>query len=82
VPEAPLCLLYLLIVGKENELTLRVHDQLLDDGQLTEWMRAREVVRLRASHFDEAAPFILQVNFAHVVTARIAATGVSGSATS
>jgi hypothetical protein len=71
-PDAPAGLLYLLSVGKEKELTLRVHGTMPTADQLMDWMKEGAVVSLVTSHGGEPGTFTYVVNFAHVVGARLA----------
>ncbi|MEU6414240.1 hypothetical protein [Microbispora sp. NPDC046933] len=69
---APAGLLYLLSVGKEKELILRVHGTMPTAEELVEWMKQGSVVSLQISHEGEAGTFTYVVNFGHVVAARLA----------
>jgi hypothetical protein len=70
--ELPVCLLYLLSVGKEHELVLRVYGQAPTEDDLISWMRDGVVRGLRVSRHGERETFTFLVNFAHVVGARVA----------
>jgi len=72
IDEMPECLLYLLSVGKEKELVLRVYSKAPTEEDLTTWMREGDVRSLRVSRHGEVDTFTFVVNFAHVVAARIA----------
>ncbi|MEU7691073.1 hypothetical protein [Microbispora hainanensis] len=69
---APAGLLYLLSVGKEKELILRVHDTMPATEELVTWMEQGSVVPLHVSHEGEPSSFTYVVNFTHVVGARLA----------
>lgn len=68
----PAGLLYLLSVGKEKELILRVHGTLPSPEDLANWMEHGSVVSFRVSHGGEPGTFTYVINFAHVVGARSA----------
>ncbi|WP_182900523.1 hypothetical protein [Microbispora sp. H10830] len=70
--DAPSGLLYLLSVGKEKELILRVHGTMPTAEKLVSWMQQGTVVSLQISHEGEPSPFTYVVNFRHVVAARLA----------
>jgi hypothetical protein len=70
--EQPSCLLYLLTVGREHELVLRVSGPAPAEDDLMAWMRDRAVRPLRVSRHGEAEMFTFMVNFGHVVGARVA----------
>ena len=70
--DAPTGLLYLLSVGKEKELILRVHGATPAVERLIGWMEQGTVVSLQISHEGEPGTFTYVVNFRHVVAARIA----------
>ncbi len=70
--EMPACLLYLLSVGKEKELALRVHGEAPSEDEIASWMRNGTVAHLRVSREGEHETFTLVVNFKHVVVARLA----------
>lgn len=70
--ETPAGLLYLLSVGKEKELILRVHGTMPTVEQLATWIEQDAVVTLEVSHEGEQETFTYVVNFGHVVAARLA----------
>jgi hypothetical protein len=70
--EAPAGLLYLLSVGKEREVILRLHGKLPTAEQLVAWMQKGAIVPLEVSHEGEHGTFTYVVNFTHVVAARLA----------
>ncbi|MEZ0074202.1 hypothetical protein [Planotetraspora sp. GP83] len=70
--DAPTGLLYLLSVGKEKELILRVHGTMPTAEELVTWMEQGSVVPLQISHEGEPGTFTYVVNFTHVVGARLA----------
>ncbi|GLX08206.1 MULTISPECIES: hypothetical protein [unclassified Microbispora] len=70
--DAPTGLLYLLSVGKEKELILRVHGTMPAAERLVSWMEQGAVVSLQVSHEGEPGTFTYVVNFRHVVAARFA----------
>ncbi len=70
--DRPACLLYLLSVGKEKELALRVHGEAPSEEEISSWMRDGTVTSLRVSREGEQETFALVVNFTHVVVARLA----------
>jgi hypothetical protein len=71
VNEVSHCLLYLLTIGREHELVLRVTGPIPTEEELMSWMREGAVRPVRVSRHDNEA-FTFTVNFAHVVAARIA----------
>ena len=68
----PTCLLYLLTVGREKELVLRVHGTELSIEQLSSWMTEESVHPLTVSRFGDEQTATLLLNFRHVVGARLA----------
>jgi hypothetical protein len=70
--EGPVCLLYLLSVGKEHELVLRVYGQAPTEDDLMTWMRDGVVRGILVSRHNDNETFTFVVNFAHVVGARLA----------
>lgn len=78
--EEPIGLLYLLSVGKEQEMALRVYGQMPTEDDLVGWMRDGVVRGIQVAGHDSTETSSLVVNFAHVVSARI--TPYSGSRTS
>jgi hypothetical protein len=68
----PTCLLYLLTVGREKELVLRVHGAELSIEQLSAWMTEESVHPLTVSRFGDEQTATLLLNFRHVVGARLA----------
>ena len=67
-----MCLLYLLSVGKEHELVLRVYGQAPTEDDLVAWMRDGAVRRIHVSRHNDSETFTFVVNFALVVGARLA----------
>jgi len=67
----PAALLYLLSVGKEKELILRLHGTPPSTEQLLTWMERGSVVTLEVSHPGEPDTFRYVINFSHVVGARL-----------
>jgi hypothetical protein len=78
--EAPSCLLYLLTVGREHELVLRVLGPAPTEDEVMSWMRGGEVRPLRVSPHRDAEAFTFMVNFRQVIGARIAAYSDSHTA--
>ncbi|MEN3310085.1 MAG: hypothetical protein V7603_6287 [Micromonosporaceae bacterium] len=74
---APTCLLYLLSVGKEHELVLRVYDAAPTEEELASWMRDGVVRGLLVAHEGDTETFTFIVNFGHVVAARVAPYSVT-----
>lgn len=72
INEASQCLLYLLTIGREHELVLRISGPVPKDEELMSWMRDGAVRPLRVSPRRDTEAFTFTVNFAHVVAARIA----------
>jgi len=71
--EVPSGLLYLLTVGREKELVLRVHGAVPTSDDLLSWIREGAVRALTVSrHHSDEETSTLVLNFAHVVGARIA----------
>jgi hypothetical protein len=69
--DVPSGLLYVLTVGREKELVLRVHGSAPTTEDLFAWMRDGTVQALTVSqHGDETSTFVL--NFGQVVGARVA----------
>jgi hypothetical protein len=79
--ETPAGLLYLLSVGKEKELILRIHGTLPTAEQLVTWMQKGAIVPLEVSHEGEQETFTYVVNFTHVVAARLASYTTARSVT-
>ncbi|MEV6923735.1 hypothetical protein AB0M46_04360 [Dactylosporangium sp. NPDC051485] len=69
------CLLYLLTVGRNKELVLRVRGTQLSIEQLTAWMAEESVRALTVSRFGDEQTSALLLNFRHVVGARLAPYG-------
>lgn len=80
IEDKPMCLLYLLSVGKEKELTLQVHDQVPNEDEVAAWMRDGTIARLRVSSHGERDTFTLLINFGHIVAARLAPYGATRAA--
>jgi hypothetical protein len=70
--EVPTGLLYVLTVGREKELVLRVHGPAPSADELFAWMRDGTVRSLIVSRYSDEETSTLVLNFAHVVGARIA----------
>jgi hypothetical protein len=71
--EVPVGLLYVLTIGREKELVLRMHGIAPTDDDLLSWMREGAVRALTVSrHHRDEETSTLVLNFAHVVGARIA----------
>jgi len=69
--EIPACLLYLLSVGKEQELVLQVYGPAPSEDDLADWMRDGVVRSLQVSRQRDAEIFTFIVNFGHIVGARV-----------
>jgi hypothetical protein len=70
--EVPAGLLYLLTVGREKELVLRIHGTAPTDDELFAWVRDGTVRALTVSRYSDEETSTLILNFGHVVGARIA----------
>lgn len=70
--EAPTALLYLLTVGRDKELVLRLHDDAVTTETLSAWMEAGTVQALAVSRLGSEATSTLLINFRHIVGARLA----------
>jgi hypothetical protein len=70
--DAPVGLLYLLTVGREKELVLRIHGSVPTGDELSSWMHDATVRALTVSRYGDHETSVLVVNFGHVVGARIA----------
>lgn len=70
--DPPTCLLYLLTVGRDKELVLRVHGSELSAELLTAWMVEESVHPLTVSRFGDEETSTLLLNFRHVIGARLA----------
>jgi hypothetical protein len=70
--DAPIGLLYLLTIGKEKELVLRLHGSAPTAEDLLHWMRDGTVRVLTVSRYGDDETSTLVLNFGHVVGARIA----------
>jgi hypothetical protein len=70
--EVPAGLLYVLTVGREKELVLRIHGTAPTDDELFAWMRDGAVRALIVSRYSDEETSTLILNFGHVVGARIA----------
>lgn len=68
----PAALLYVLTVGREKELVLRIHGSPPSNEDLSAWMRDGTVRSLTVSRYSDDETSILVLNFAHVVGARVA----------
>jgi hypothetical protein len=78
--DVPTGLLYLLTIGREKELVLRVHGTAPTNDELFAWMRDGAVRALTVSRYSDEETSTLVLNFAHVVGARIAPYSDSRSA--
>ena len=78
---APVGLLYILPVGREKELVLRLHGSVPTAEDLFHWMRDGTVRALTVSRYGDQETSTLVLNFGHIVGARIApfSEGRSGS---
>lgn len=78
--DAPAGLLYLLTMGSDKELMLRIHGSVPTTDEISAWMRSGSVRQLTVSRRG-GEPHLFLVNFGHVVGARIApfTEGRSGS---
>jgi hypothetical protein len=70
--EQPVYLLYLLTVGRDKELVLRVHSAPPTLEDIAAWMHDATVRPLTVSRFGDEETSILMINFGHVVGARLA----------
>ncbi len=70
--DVPQGLLYLLTVGREKELVLRLHGPVPTIGEMSEWMHEATVRALTVSRHGDEGTSTLLVNFGHVVGARTA----------
>jgi len=71
--DIPSGLLYVLTVGREKELVLRVHGTVPTSEDLLSWIREGAVRALTVSrHHSDEETSTLVLNFAHVIGARIA----------
>jgi hypothetical protein len=70
--EQPVYLLYLLTVGRDKELVLRVHSAPPTLEELTAWMHDGTVRPLTVSRFGDEDTSILLINFGHVIGSRLA----------
>lgn len=70
--EVPAGLLYVLTVGREKELVLRIHGRAPTDDELFAWLRDGTVRALTVSRYSDEETSTLILNFGHVVGARIA----------
>jgi hypothetical protein len=70
--DVPVALLYLLTVGREKELALRIHGSAPTVDELASWMHDATVRALTVSRYGDHETSTLLVNFGHVVVARIA----------
>ena len=70
--EAPSGLLYVLTVGREKELVLRIHGKTPSTQDLFAWMRDATVRELTVSRHGDDETSTLVLNFGHVVGARVA----------
>ena len=70
--EAPSGLLYVLTVGREKELVLRIHGRTPSTQDLFAWMRDATVRELTVSRHGDDETSTLVLNFGHVVGARVA----------
>ena len=70
--EVPAGLLYLLTVGREKELVLRIHGTAPTDDELYAWLRDGAIRALTVSRYSDDETSTLILNFAHVIGARVA----------
>jgi hypothetical protein len=70
--DPPQRLLYLLTIGREKELVLRLHGPLPTIDEMSEWMHEAAVRALTVSRHGDDQTSTLLVNFGHVVGARVA----------
>jgi hypothetical protein len=70
--EQPVYLLYLLTIGRDKELVLRVHSAAPTLEEITAWMHDATVRPMTVSRFGDQDTSILLINFGHVVGARLA----------
>jgi hypothetical protein len=70
--EAPVGLLYVLPVGREKELVLRLHGTAPTTEELFHWIRDGTVRALTVSRYGDEETSTLVLNFGHVVGARVA----------
>jgi hypothetical protein len=70
--DTPVGLLYLLTVGREKELVLRIHGSVPTAEEMSAWMHDATVRALTVSRYGDQETSTLVVNFGHVVGARIA----------
>jgi len=68
----PVGLLYVLTLGREKELVLRLHGSAPTTEDLFDWMRDGMVRMLTVSRYGDEETSTLVLNFGHVVGARIA----------
>ena len=72
ISDDPSGLLYVLTVGREKELVLRVHGAAPTTEDLCAWMSEATVRTLTVSRHGDDGTSTLVLNFGHVVGARIA----------
>lgn len=70
--DTPTCLLYLLTVGRDKELVLRLHDDAVTVEALKAWMYDHSVRALTVSRFGDHETSTLLINFGHIIGARLA----------
>ncbi len=70
--DSPSSLLYLLTVGRDRELVLRLHDDRVTTDMLTAWMQEGAVHALTVSRLGDDTTSTLLINFRHIVGARLA----------
>jgi hypothetical protein len=70
--DAPQGLLYLLTIGREKELVLRLHGSVPTVDEMSEWMREATIRPLTVSRHGDDETSTLLLNFGHVVGARVA----------
>ena len=68
----PIFLLYLLTVGREKELVLRLHGDAVTAEMLSAWMNEGAVRGLTVSRFGDEETSTLLINFRYVIGARLA----------
>lgn len=70
--DVPVGLLYLLPVGRDKELVLRLHGTAPTTEDLFDWMRDGTVRALTVSRHGDEQTSTLVLNFGHLVGARVA----------
>lgn len=70
--DTPICLLYLLTVGRDKELVLRLHQDAVTIEMVATWMHDHAVRALTVSRLGDPETSTLLINFGHIVGARLA----------